>query len=29
MIVLENAVHNGTNILEEYILFHITHIDGY
>ena len=30
VIVLENAVHNGTNVLEEYIIiFHITHIDGY
>ena len=29
VIVLENAVHNGTNVLEEYIGFHITHIDGY
>ena len=28
MIVLVNAVHNGTNVLEEYIIFHITHIDG-
>ena len=26
---LENAVHNGTNVFEEYIRFHITHIDGY
>ena len=24
-----NAVHNGTNVFEEYIHFHITHIDGY
>ena len=29
VIVLENAVHNGTNVFEEYIRFHITHIDGY
>ena len=29
VIVLENAVHNGTHVLEEYIRFHITHIDGY
>ena len=29
VIVLENDVHNGTNVLEEYIIFHITHIDGY
>ena len=29
VIVLENAVHNGTNVLEEYIIFHKTHIDGY
>ena len=28
VIVLENAVHNGTNVFEEYIRFHITHIDG-
>ena len=27
--VFENVVHNGTNVLEEYIIFHITHIDGY
>ena len=29
VIVLENAVHNGTNVLEEYIICHMTHIDGY
>ena len=29
VIVLVNSVHNGTNVLEEYILCHITHIDGY
>ena len=29
VMVLENDVHNGTNVLEESILFHITHIDGY
>ena len=29
VIVLVNAVHNGTNELEEYILCHITHIDSY
>ena len=29
MIDLENAVHNGTNVLEECIIFHITHIDSY
>ena len=29
VIVLENAVHNGANVFEEYILFHITHIEGY
>ena len=28
-IVLENAVHNGTDVFEEYIRFHITYIDGY
>ena len=27
--VLENDVHNRTNVLEEYIIFHITHIYGY
>ena len=29
VIVLVNAVHNGTNALEEYIICHTTHIDGY
>ena len=29
VIVLENAVHNETNELEEYIICHITHMDGY
>ena len=29
VIVFENAVHNGINVFEEYIRFHITHIDGY
>ena len=29
VIVLENVVHNGTNVFEEYIRFYITHIDGY
>ena len=29
VIVLENAVNNGTNVLEEYMIFHITHIDSY
>ena len=29
VIVLVNAVHNGTNVLEDYIICHITHIDGY
>ena len=29
VMVLENAVHNVTNVLEESILFHITHIVGY
>ena len=29
VIVLVNAVHNGRNVLEEYIICHITHIDGY
>ena len=29
VIVLVNDVHNGTNVLEEYILCHITHIDGF
>ena len=26
--ILENAVHNGSNVLAESILIHITHIDG-
>ena len=29
VIILENAVHNVTNVLKEYIIFHIKHIDGY
>ena len=29
VIVLVNAVHNETNVLEEYIICYITHIDGY
>ena len=29
VIDLVNAVHNGTHVLEEYIICHITHIDGY
>ena len=29
VIVLVNAVHNETNVLEDYIICHITHIDGY
>ena len=29
VIVLVNALHNGTNVLEEYIICHITHIDFY
>ena len=29
VIVLVNVVHNGTNVLEDYIICHITHIDGY
>ena len=28
-VILENAVHNGTNVLAESILIHITHIDSY
>ena len=29
VIVLENAVHNGTNVFKEYIRLQTTHLDGY
>ena len=29
MMDLENGTHKGINVLEDYIPFNITHIDGY
>ena len=29
VMVLENVVHSETTVLEEYIIFHITHMYGY